>query len=389
MADIINDESPATAATSIVQGLALRFGELPQVVAVAIAGSREAGANDEASDFDLYIYTMRDVAVEFRRDLMGGTAEIDNRFWEPGDEWWEPSAGMQLDIMYRSPEWIENQLDRVLVRQEAAIGYTTCFWYNIIHSKVLFDPRGWYRQLQDRARVPYPEGLRRAVVARNWPILRRNHSSYRRQIELALGRDDVVSIQHRITALLTSFFDVWFAIERQAHPGEKRLLTHLPEPWAVLVRAVLDAQPGMLLATIDSLLDRLDARLVEEGLLDPVGRIEHAAAWVSDLERACAFYERWFKATAGAKYASSKRNFTSYFLSLGSGARLELMTSPGEAPGAGHLAVSVGSRDAVDRLVTAMAAAGVPIVSGPRLTGDGYYEALVTDTEGNLLEITS
>ncbi len=65
------------------------------------------------------------------------------------------------------------------------------------------------------------------------------------------------------------------------------------------------------------------------------------------------------------------------------------MTSPGEAPGAGHLAVSVGSRDAVDRLVTAMAAAGVPIVSGPRLTGDGYYEALVTDTEGNLLEITS
>src|SRR5208283_5466353 len=190
MADIINDESPATAATPIVQGLALRFGELPQVVAVAIAGSREAGANDEASDFDLYIYTMRDVAVEFRRDLMGGTAEIDNRFWEPGDEWWEPSAGMQLDIMYRSPEWIENQLDRVLVRQEAAIGYTTCFWYNIIHSKVLFDPRGWYRQLQDRARVPYPEGLRRAVVARNWPILRRNHSSYRRQIELALGRDD-------------------------------------------------------------------------------------------------------------------------------------------------------------------------------------------------------
>ena len=120
-----------------------------------------------------------------------------------------------------------------------------------------------------------------------------------------------------------------------------------------------------------------------------VGQIEHAALWVSDLERARAFYERWFKATAGARYSSSKRDFTSYFLSLGYKARLELMKSSGEVPRLAHLAVSVGSRGAVDGLVKAMEAAGIHIVSGPRLTGDGYYEALVTDTEGNLLEITS
>ena len=132
-----------------------------------------------------------------------------------------------------------------------------------------------------------------------------------------------------------------------------------------------------------------DARLVEEGLMYPIGQIDHAAAWVSDLERARAFYKLWFKATAGVKYSSSKRDFTSYFLSLGSGARLELMTSPGEVARLAHLAVSVGSRNAVDRLVKAMEAAGVHIVSGPRLTGDGYYEALVVDTEGNLIEITS
>jgi len=121
----------------------------------------------------------------------------------------------------------------------------------------------------------------------------------------------------------------------------------------------------------------------------PIGQIEHAAVWVSDLERARAFYERWFKATAGAKYSSSKRNFTSYFLSLGSGARLELMTSPGESSRAAHLAISLGSREAVDRLVSKMEEAGVRIVSPPRLTGDGYYEAVVSDTEGNLVEITS
>jgi lactoylglutathione lyase len=128
---------------------------------------------------------------------------------------------------------------------------------------------------------------------------------------------------------------------------------------------------------------------VEEGIVFPTGQIEHAAVWVSDLERGRAFYEHWFKATAGEKYSSSKRDFTSYFLSLGSGARLELMTSPGEAPRLAHIAVSVRSRDAVDRLVKAMEAAGVQIVTGPRLTGDGYYEASVIDTEGNLIEITS
>lgn len=260
-------------ARQIVQRLAQRFGGLPQVVAVVLAGSRGAGASDEQSDVDLYVYTLSDIAVEFRRALLGEGAEIDNRFWEPGDEWSEPSTGTQLDIMYRSPEWIEDQLDRVLVRHEAAIGYTTCFWHNIIHSEALFDPRNWYRQLRDRARVSYPEGLRLAVVKKNWPILRRNHSSYRWQIELALNRGDAVSVQHRLTALLASFFDVWFAIERHAHPGEKRLLTHLTEPWALLVSAVLDAQAETLLTQVDSLLDRLDARLVEEGLLDPPAKL--------------------------------------------------------------------------------------------------------------------
>jgi 2-haloacid dehalogenase len=133
----------------------------------------------------------------------------------------------------------------------------------------------------------------------------------------------------------------------------------------------------------------LRRELVKLGLLDPVGQIDHVAAWVEDLERARAFYERWFKAAAGPMYSSSRRDFKSCFLSLGSGIRLELMTSPGESARPAHLAVSVGSRDAVDRLVKAMELAGVRIISAPRITGDGYYEAVIVDTEGNLLEITA
>ncbi len=222
-------------------------------------GSRAAATSDVASDCDLYVYTVWEVPVDFRRTLLGESAEIDNRFWEPGDEWSDPSTGTHIDIMYRSPEWIEGQIERILSRHEASLGYTTCFWYNIVHSEALLDPRGWYQGLQNRGRVAYPEGLRRAVLMKNWPVLRRNHSSYRHQIEVALNRGDIVSAQHRVTAFLASFFDVWFALERKPHPGEKRLLSHLSEPWGSLVRALTEASPGTLLKHIDALVDRVDA----------------------------------------------------------------------------------------------------------------------------------
>ena len=127
-------------------------------------------------------------------------------------------------------------------------------------------------------------------------------------------------------------------------------------------------------------------------------RLEHAALWTRDLERMRAFYERHFGARAGARYASATRpGFVSYFLTFPSGgARLELMTLPAldaatGAPTSGyaHLALSVGSRAAVDALTARLREAGVRVVSGPRETGDGYYEAVVEDPDGNALEITA
>jgi hypothetical protein len=145
-----------------------------------LAGSRAAGADDPSSDFDLYVYATREVTLDERRKLLGEQAEIGNCFWEPGDESIEEPTGARIDIMCRSSEWIAGQLDRVLVRHEASLGYTTCFWYNVSHSEALFDPRDWYHALRNRARVEYPNVLRRAIVAKNWPVLRRNQSSYRR-----------------------------------------------------------------------------------------------------------------------------------------------------------------------------------------------------------------
>ena len=374
--------------SEVVQRVAERFGGLPQVVAVALGGSRGAGVQDARSDVDLYVYTLGEVPLEFRRELGGAGAEIANRFWEPGDEWLDAASGLHFDIMYRSPSCIEDHLDRVLVRQEASLGYTTCFWYNIIHSQAIVDPRGWYAALQQRARVPYPEGLRRAIVDKNLPVLRRNHSSYRVQIARALERNDLVSRQHRVTALLASVFDIVFALERQPHTGEKRLLDYLTEVLAELVRRVIEAGAD-LLERVDNLLDAVEQRIEAQGLMLPAAAIGHAAAWVADLDRACAFYVQWFGGVPGPLYRSERRPFASRFVSIGNSARLELMTMAGEPARPAHIAISVGSRDAVDRLVERMRTSGIGIASGPRLTGDGYYEAMVIDTEGNLVEITA
>jgi lactoylglutathione lyase len=134
-------------------------------------------------------------------------------------------------------------------------------------------------------------------------------------------------------------------------------------------------------------------------------RIEHVAIWTRDLdglERLRVFYETYLGARAGAPYASTRRpGFVSRFLDfpahgVAGAARLELMTAPdvgaapaGDSAGYAHLAVSLGSRAAVDALVARLAAEGVPVLSSPRTTGDGYYEAVVRDPEGNLLEITA
>lgn len=133
----------------------------------------------------------------------------------------------------------------------------------------------------------------------------------------------------------------------------------------------------------------LREELVQLGLLRSRAHIDHVAAWVSNLDRARRFYERWFHAASTPEYSSASREFRSRFLSLDGGPRLELMASLQESPRHHHIAISVGSRPAVDLLIKQMEVAGVRIVSRPRVTGDGYYEAVIEDSEGNVVEITA
>jgi hypothetical protein len=281
-----------TAPAALAASVAAAFANLPDVAAVALAGSGVTGVADEQSDVDLYVYAGAPVAIADRVAIATGFAtrsEVGNDFWEPGDEWIDTQTGRHVDVMYRTPAWIEEQLKRVLVRHEASAGYSTCFWHNVLHSTPLFDRSGWYRNLQATAARPYPQPLRRAIIARNHPILRQTLSSYLAQIERAVRRGDSVSIQHRVTALLASYFDVLFAVNELPHPGEKRLLqfaatrcTKTPLDLEAQINTLLEtaARPAtpVIVMHVNALLNNLDDLLANEELI-PVAR--NGERWLS------------------------------------------------------------------------------------------------------------
>ena len=125
-------------------------------------------------------------------------------------------------------------------------------------------------------------------------------------------------------------------------------------------------------------------------------KIEHIALYVEDLEETKNFFIKYLGAKANNGYHNPRTNFRSYFLSFEDGARLEIMQRPemvnlpkeAARTGYAHIAFSVGSRERVDALTAELKADGYDVVSGPRITGDGYYESCIVAMEGNQIEIT-
>lgn len=124
--------------------------------------------------------------------------------------------------------------------------------------------------------------------------------------------------------------------------------------------------------------------------------IEHIAMYVNDLEKTRDFFMKYFDAKSNDGYHNKTTDFRSYFLTFDDGARLEIMKKPNitdcqkelAQTGYIHIAFSVGSKETVDALTAQLKADGYPVISGPRTTGDGYYESCIIGIEGNQIEIT-
>jgi len=255
------------------------------VKAIAMGGSQITGILDRHSDIDLCIYAEKIVPLSKRKAIVeklgASKADMNLTFWDTGDEWFDKETGIEIDVMFWSPAWIEGQLERVLTRHQASMGYTTCFWRTVKNSTILFDLNKWLGELQAKCNQPYPNELKRAIIAKNHPVLRTIIPSYYAQIKKALERRDLVSINHRLAALLASYFDVLFALNEVLHPGEKKIIRFIMSecskiPTDIERKVEYILQLGAigdvnLLMELDGLIDDLDEILKDQGY-DPANQ---------------------------------------------------------------------------------------------------------------------
>jgi predicted nucleotidyltransferase len=259
--------------------VAEHFAKHPQVEAVALGGSHSAGVADAGSDIDVYVFTRADIDTATRASIiaaLGGAsrANIGMTFWGPGDEWFHAPSGIEIDATYFDATWLEGQLERVILQHQPSLGYTTCFWRTVKQARPLYDRGGWFAAMQQLSQAAYTEALRHNIIQFNHPVLRNVIPAYLHQIEKAVQRQDVVSVNHRVAALLASYFDILFALNRVLHPGEKRLLAYaqtecamlpadLPIDVTALLASAASGQPGTI-ACANALLDHLDVLLEQE-----------------------------------------------------------------------------------------------------------------------------
>lgn len=257
-----------------LEEILLALKSLDAVEAVALGGSRSTGEADENSDYDIYVYCSEIPTGKTRENLLGkycSVAEFGNHYWESEDNT-VMNNGTPVDIIYREIDRFGGYIDTVIKGGKAFNGYTTAFWHNIRNSKVLFDKTGTFTKFRDMAQIDYPENLRRAIIKNNRSLLSGKLPSYDRQIKKMQERGDIVSVNHRITAFLESYFDVIFALNRQTHPGEKRQVqlckkycTLLPKNFEENINALMKSiSDGGSYEIVTAMVNNLDEILDDE-----------------------------------------------------------------------------------------------------------------------------
>lgn len=203
------------------------FSKYEQTEAIVIAGSRASGNNDEMSDYDIYIYSLDDnfIPENIRNNVYNkfcSKSEIGNSYFETEDNI-ILNCGIYADIIFRNMHSFR-ELSQYIQNGGAMLGYTTAFWHNLKNSTIYFDRCGKFAEFQKMYDIPYPQQLRKNIIIKNMNMLSGVLPSYDKQIEKAVKRNDIVSICHRTSAYMESYFDIIFALNEMTHPGEKRLI---------------------------------------------------------------------------------------------------------------------------------------------------------------------
>lgn len=264
----------------VLKTLTSEFAKINSVNAIVLSGSRANLVTDEMSDYDIYIYSKDAIPNYYRENIIRKITtnySIGNTFFEDSDEFLiDRPKYMYFDLIYRRIDWVYGEIDNVWRKHKAKLGYTTCFLNNIKNSKILFDRSEEFQRIIDELNEPYPDGLMEGIIAKNYPMLRKGCAMpYFGQLEIAVKRGDMVSQNHRTAALLSSYFDILFAINKQTHPGEKKLVQYAQQLCKKLPKDFEHDIPNIIqsigtdgiLTAVTKLLDELDVLLKQEKLI--------------------------------------------------------------------------------------------------------------------------
>jgi hypothetical protein len=201
------------------------FKTIPEVEAIVLGGSRGKQQGDAWSDYDIYVYTKKPIDVAIRKEIIEPFVrlmEYNHQFFETEDDG-ILNNGIGIEFIYRNLADFESMMVRLFDGQVNR-GYSTCFLDNLLTTKIIYDPKGTYKSLQNAYRFKDKTALYQQIIKQNIPLLYGTQPNYLDQIEKAVKRGDIVAINHRLTEYFSLFFDTLFAINQINHPGEKRML---------------------------------------------------------------------------------------------------------------------------------------------------------------------
>ncbi len=202
------------------------------------SGSGVNNTSDHLSDIDVYIFVDKDILVSSREEMVkriSSKYEVGCEYFGSGDEFLVDKLDCQLDIMYWNVNWFENIIENIWFKHYPSNGYTTAFLFTLNNFQIIYDTDNWLLNLQTSIQTEYPNELKQNIIKRNIMLMKdKPFASYYEQIEKAVKRNDVVSINHRITAFLASYFDIIFAVNELLHPGEKRLIQYAKDNCSIL-----------------------------------------------------------------------------------------------------------------------------------------------------------
>ena len=235
--------------------------------AIVLSGSKTSLINDEMSDYDIYVYSKEKINIETRKNFAekySSYCEFGNDYFEYGDEL--IIENICFDFMYRDLSFVENEINDIWKNCNSKIGYTTAFLYNIKNSKIIYDKDFKFKSLQEELNKEYPNKLKENIINKNLAVMKdKKCASFFEQLEKAIKRKDIISVNHRITAILSSYFDILFALNKELHPGEKKLIKYahklcklIPENFYNDIENIINSKLNKnILDNVDKLIENL------------------------------------------------------------------------------------------------------------------------------------